>query len=148
MDKFGDKRPGDLNSEEGFTLIELLVAAGLSIVVVAAAVLFLISVVHRQPKVSESAEVIGNARNALEKITQDIRAGESANVLAPWELGVERECSQGAAGESCTVLYQCTEEAGLATYECKRYQIPGEMITTVATGLMSNKIFCAFPTDE
>lgn len=146
MNRSDNNRASRRRSEEGFTLIELLVAGALSIVVTAGAVLFLVSVIHRQPKISESAEVIGNARNAVEKITADLREGESATLLSTSELLVTTNCEDaGGSRGLCQVAYTCSQESGQTTYDCQR-RLPGSPAVTVASGLISADVFCVAPT--
>jgi prepilin-type N-terminal cleavage/methylation domain-containing protein len=135
--------------QDGFTLIEMLIAMAMALVVTAAAVTFLISVMHREPKTTASADVIGNARNAVEEITADLRVGESANTFEPSELQVTAKCSQVGSGRAgnCEVAYLCFQEPGEATYECQR-SVAGEPATTVMSGLASGQVFCVYPTSE
>lgn len=135
--------------EDGFTLIEMLVAMAMGLLVTIAAVMFLISIMHRQPKTTSSADAIGNARNAVESITADLRVGENATLSQPYELEVTASCSQvgsGAAG-NCDVTYSCFQEAGKSTYGCQR-SVSGGPATTVISGLASNEVFCVSPTSE
>ncbi len=137
------------SGEEGFTLIELLIGMAMSLLVAVAAVMFLISIMHRQPKTTSSADVIGNARNAVEKITNDLRVGESAETPAPSEMQVTADCSQvgSTATGSCQVVYSCFQELGKSTYACQR-SVAGEPPTTVISGLVSGQVFCVYPTSE
>jgi prepilin-type N-terminal cleavage/methylation domain-containing protein len=135
--------------EDGFTLIEMLIAMAMALVVTAAAVTFLISVMHRQPQTTSSADVIGNARSAVEKITADLREGAEATTSQPSELQMTAKCSQvgsGAAG-TCEVKFSCIQEASLATYACTR-SVNGAETTTIISGLASGKVFCVYPTSE
>ncbi len=135
--------------ESGFTLIEMLIAMSMGLLVTAAAVIFLISVMHRAPKTTASADVIGNARVAVEQITADLRVGESATTSQPSELKVTAECSQVGSSEagSCEVVYSCFSEVGESTYKCQR-SVSGGPATTVVSGLGSGQVFCVYPTSE
>jgi prepilin-type N-terminal cleavage/methylation domain-containing protein len=135
--------------EDGFTLIELLIGMAMALLVTAAAVTFLISVMHREPKTTSSSDVIGNARSAVEKITADLRVGESATLLQPSELKMTAECSQvgSSASGKCEVTYLCVQEAGAATYECVR-SVSNGPTATVIKGLASGQLFCVYPTSE
>jgi prepilin-type N-terminal cleavage/methylation domain-containing protein len=139
--------------DDGFTLIELLVGMMMALLVTAAAVTFLISIMHRQPKTTSSADVIGSARNAVEKITADLRVGKSATLSQPYELKVTASCAQvgsGAEGD-CEVAYRCGQETGKTTYGCTRSvsDDPAESdgpSETVISGLASDKeVFCVYP---
>jgi prepilin-type N-terminal cleavage/methylation domain-containing protein len=135
------------SDQSGFTLIELLIAMTMSLLVAAAAVMFLISIMHRQPKTTSSADAIGTARIAVEKITDDVRVGEEANTLRPSELKVKAKCSQvGASGNgSCEVAYSCFQPVGAMTYECQR-SVSGGAPVIVASGLATGEVFCVYPT--
>jgi type II secretory pathway pseudopilin PulG len=131
-----DRKDLDAKAESGFTLIELLVAAAMMVVVCGAAVVMLISVMHRQPKISTSAQQIGIARNAIEKITADIRQGESATSSSPSQLTLNTICDPG--GVACTVEYNCSGPLGEVS--CAR-TVAGGARTTVVTGLRSANLF-------
>lgn len=135
--------------QDGFTLVELLIGMAMGLLVTLAAVMFLISIMHRQPKTTSSADLIGNARNAVEKITADVRVGERATMLQPSELKVEARCSQvgSSAAGNCEVAYSCFLEPGKATYECQR-SVSGGPATTVVSGLASGQVFCVYPTPD
>src|ERR1700754_1060383 len=92
--------------EGGFTLLELLIAAAMSVIVVGAATTMLISVMHRQPAVSGRAEEIGNARNAIEKITAGLRDGAKVTSASPYNVMLSKPCSTSENGE-CNVGYSC-----------------------------------------
>lgn len=144
----------DHRREGGFTLVEMLVAMTMGLLVTIAAVMFLVSIMQRQPKTTSSADVIGNARNAEESITADLRVGKSVKLYGPAELQVDAECSQvGAAGVGdCKVTYGCMSEAGGAAYECKRSMSsegnPVGTLETVINGVASDQVFCVYPTSE
>lgn len=135
--------------EGGFTLIELIIAMAMGLIVTAAAVTFLISVMHREPKTTSSADVIGNARNAVEQITGDLRVGESVPTSEPSSLQMTAECSQvgSNATGNCEVAYNCFQEPGAVTYECQR-SVGNAPATTVISGLASGRVFCVYPTSE
>lgn len=147
---FGDPRLNRARSgQSGYTLIEMLIAMAMALIVTAAAVTFLISVMQRQTKTTSSADVIGNARSAVEKITADLREGEAATTPQPSELQMTVRCSQmgSSAAGNCQVKFACAQEAGLATYACTR-SINGAETTTVISGLASGRVFCVYPTSE
>jgi prepilin-type N-terminal cleavage/methylation domain-containing protein len=139
----------DAAGQDGFTLIELLIGMTMALLVAVAAVMFLVSIMHRQPKTTSSADVIGSARNAVEKITDDVRVGEEATTLQASELQVTARCSQvGATGAgNCVVSYSCPQEPGKVTYECRR-SVSGGPAATVVSGLASGQVFCVYPTPD
>lgn len=139
----------DHSREGGFTLIELLIGMTMALLVTLAAVMFLISIMHRQPKTTSSADAIGNARSAVESITADLRVGEEATLSQPYELVVTANCSQvgSSATGNCRVNYSCFQETGKSTYECQR-SVAGGPAVTVISGLASDDVFCVSPTSE
>jgi len=138
--------PNPNNSEAGFTLIELIVAASMMIVITGATVALLVSALRQQPEVTERADQIGDARNALEKLTVDIRQGSEATYVGPSEIGLETICDfpDGSTGP-CTVEYECP--ASGTTYRCIR-TVDGGSPTVVTRGLSSPDVFCVVPSTE
>jgi prepilin-type N-terminal cleavage/methylation domain-containing protein len=135
----------DTRSQEGFTLIELLIASAMSVIVVGAATTMLISVMHRGPAVSERADQVGNARNAIETMTSDFREGVKVAYASPSQITVDTTgCAQG--GGECSVSYSCAGEPEATSFECVREQ--GGQSSTVVTGLASPDLFCYYPNDE
>jgi prepilin-type N-terminal cleavage/methylation domain-containing protein len=137
------------DNQDGFTLVELLIASTMALIITAAAVTFLVSVMHQQPRITSSATAIGNARNAVEKITSDLRVGEKATLLGPSEVKVNARCSQVAAAGNgdCEVTFRCAVEPGATTSSCAR-SVGSGPAETVITGLTSSEIFCVYPTAE
>jgi prepilin-type N-terminal cleavage/methylation domain-containing protein len=136
-------RPG----EDGFTLVELLVAMSMMVVICGAAVLMLTSVMKQTPKVTNRADQIGFARNAIERISREVRQGKKATSTGPTQMTLETFCtsSSGAASE-CTVTYSCAVESGKTTYACSR-TVAGAT-TKVVSGLASAEVFCFYPNKE
>jgi type II secretory pathway pseudopilin PulG len=136
------------NSEAGFTLVELLVGIAMALVITMAAVSMFTAMTRKQPEVTEAADIIGTARNAVEKLTIDIREGQSATVPSAHELNLVTPCSVITAGTtgSCEIKYRCAEEVGRTTSSCTRQS--GASTKTVITGLSTREIFCVFPTSE
>lgn len=136
-----------LDDSAGFTLIELLVATAMMIVIVSAAVVMLTSVMHREPQVSSGADRIGNARNAFEKMTADLREGVDLTTATTSQVTVNTFCGQAEGTEGCSVSYSCPEEVGLGTFECVR-QVGDEAPATIINGLASPDLFCFYPNNE
>jgi prepilin-type N-terminal cleavage/methylation domain-containing protein len=130
------------DSEAGFTLVELLVGMAMSLIIAAAAVAMFTNTIHRQPEETATADVLGTARNAVEKITTDLREGEKATLSGPSSLMVKVPCTANAEG--CEVSYRCAQEAGLATYYCTRTSEGST--TTIVKDLANGEVFCVFPT--
>jgi len=129
-------------------MIELLIATAMMIVITGAAVAMLVSVMHQQPKVTEGADQIGKARNAIERITVDLRQGSAVEPGGSSQgLTLVMPCSTLESGQAgtCTVSYACAPESGAsAPYYCTR-RIGTGAPKTVVTGLLTNKVFCYFP---
>jgi prepilin-type N-terminal cleavage/methylation domain-containing protein len=134
------------DNQAGFTLVELLVGMAMSLIVVLAAVAMFTSTLHTEPKETATADVIGTARNAVEKLTTDLREGEKAALFSSSSLVLTTPCSDsGSSAEgSCEIFYQCQPEIVRPTFECVRQgDGPPE---TIVTGLASDEVFCVFPT--
>jgi type II secretory pathway pseudopilin PulG len=133
------------DKEAGFTLVELIVGIGMALILTMAAASMFGSELHRQSESTQAADVIGTARNAMEKITAELREGAKATVPNPSELELVTACSNiGETGEECQVKYSCAQELGAATFSCKR--TVGAATKTVVTGLVSQEVFCVYPT--
>jgi prepilin-type N-terminal cleavage/methylation domain-containing protein len=135
--------PAD-NPESGFTLIELLVASLMMVIVTGAAVTMLISVMHREPKVTSRANEVASARIAIEKITADLREGEELTAFTPNSATVTTVCGPGEGAGMCTVTYQCPAEIGEPTFECVRESAARGRVTLLK-GLASPAVFCYYP---
>jgi hypothetical protein len=107
------------------TLVELLVAAAMSVVLVGAACMMLISAVRSQPTLSKKSQEITTARYVLERMTREIRNGTSIETATGSRVEflsrVRRSTCGGGVQESpsvpaieCRVTYNCT------TTECTR----------------------------
>jgi prepilin-type N-terminal cleavage/methylation domain-containing protein len=136
------------SDESGFTMIELLVGIAMALVITMAAVTMFNSIINHQSDSTQAADIIGTARNAAEKLTTDVREGEKATVVQPYELQLVTPCSTITAGAtgSCEIIYSCARELGKTTYSCSR-SVSGTT-KTVITGLASREVFCVYPTSE
>jgi Tfp pilus assembly protein PilW len=116
---------GGAGPEAALTLVELLVAAAMSVILVGAACMMLISAVRSQPTVSKKSQEITTARYVLERMTREIRNGTSIEAATGSRVEflsrVRRSTCGGAVQESpsvpaieCRVTYNCT------TTECTR----------------------------
>jgi type II secretory pathway pseudopilin PulG len=141
-----------LRSEEaGFTLIELLVSTAMTMVVLAAGALLMTSALHKQQNVTSRADRIGQARNAIEKMTVDLRQGRKVTAAGPTAVTLETYCGRSSGGpEKCTVAYSCSVEVtGGSTYKCTRSVNGGTAVTVVRevsspTGVTPS-VFCFVP---
>jgi hypothetical protein len=105
----------------------------------------LISVMHREPKVTGKADQIGNARNAIEKMTADLREGESLTAATAYDVVVNKPCGANEGNGTCSVGYSCGPEAGATTWQCSR-EVPGGSRETIVSGLApGDEVFCFYP---
>lgn len=142
FDSLRPGRPTPGNNEAGFTLIELLVAAAMSVVLVGAASMMLVSAMKSQPGVSKQANDVSSARWVLERLTREIRNGvkvdNATSSSVSFRTYVRHTTCGGTtplAGTSpsiqCEVTYTCT------TTSCSRTETaPGTL-----TGGTSRIIF-------
>ena len=142
--KFGSPLKGA--SDGGFTMIELLVAMTMAIVVTGAAVALMVTALHKQQDVTSRADRIGQARNAIEKLTVDLRQGSEVTVAGPKAVTLETYCDNSSGiSEKCTVAYSCAVEAtGASTYRCTR-SVNGDTAVISVSELSSPKVFCFVP---
>jgi prepilin-type N-terminal cleavage/methylation domain-containing protein len=130
------------NHQDGFTMIELLVATAMMVIICGAAVTMLISVMKTQPRDSERADQIGTARNAIEKLTADIRQGEKATLSGTSGVTLTTYCDGSAGTSKCQVTYACGTEPGVTPtrYACTR-KVDNEPARPDLTGLASSEVF-------
>lgn len=133
--------------EGGFTMIEILIATAMMIIISAAAVSMLVSVMRAQPNETTRADQIGTARNVIETVTADIRQGVKAVPSGRSQVTLTTYCDKSSgATESCQVVYACTQEAGVTptSYKCTR-KVGSEAAVTVVSKLASSSVFCFVP---
>jgi type II secretory pathway pseudopilin PulG len=140
------RQPHD-DSEAGFTLIELLVATLMTVIICGAAVMMIISVMRQSPKITTRSDQIGFARNAIEKLTGEIRQGKEATSTGSSAMTLKTYCPKaGGQSAECTVSYSCAAETGKTTYACSR-TVAG-VTRKVVGGLASAEVFCFYPNTE
>jgi type II secretory pathway pseudopilin PulG len=125
--------------ESGVTLVELLIAASMAVVITGAAVAMLISVLKRQPDLTERADQVGTAQVATDRMVRDIRQGVIGTAVVTTtttpspgtsklviETYVDSQCGTTVITESkkCTVTFTCEAEV------CKRITGTGTAINT------------------
>lgn len=144
-------RVGDADREAGLTLVELLIAAAMSVIIVGAASMMLISAVREQPKLSRKDQSITTARYVLERMTREIRNGvvvyRATGSEVSFETQLRRTTCGGTAQPSpsapsieCRVTYRCT------TSECTRTETApavesGGTPATLVSGLDNAQVF-------
>jgi Tfp pilus assembly protein PilW len=141
-----ERTPGRFRSEAGFTLTELLVATLLGLIVVGAAVQFLIVSVHSRPQAQSRSAGIQQARFTMDQITRELRQGSTVSTATASQLSMVTYVHQATCGGAasttgivCQVKYTCS--AGTCT---RAVGTPGSSPTggkTVATGLSSSNVF-------
>jgi hypothetical protein len=159
-----------VDGEAGLTLVELLVASAMSVIIVGAACMMLISAVHDQPKLSKKAQEISTARYVLERMTREIRNGiqvypgatdskvEFETQVRRTECGGAVQSSETAAAIPCRVTYSCAATSPATvpvTYTCSRAETDPEAppgattpTTTIVSGLTSDSVFNYEPNVE
>lgn len=107
------------DGEAGITLVELLVASMMSVILVGAACMMLISAVRDQPAISKKTQNVTTARWQLERIIREIRNGVNVSTSTSSEVSfiasVRRVTCGGAVPTNpeaeaikCRITYSCT----------------------------------------
>jgi Tfp pilus assembly protein PilW len=151
-------RLGDADHEAGLTLVELLVASAMSVIIVGAACMMLISAVRDQPRLSKKDQNVTTARYVLERMTREIRNGITVYKATGSEVAFKTQVRRTACGGGveenpsvpaieCRVTYRCTTAA------CTRSETDpgvesGGTAETVVSGLDSNQVFNYEPNAE
>ena len=146
-----------LAGEEGLTLIELLVATAMSVILVGAVGSMVISAVRSQPRLSEQAQNVSEARWVLERFTREIRNGIRVDVATPTQVSFLARVRRTTCGGSvptdpeagsirCEVTYSCT------TSGCTRSEAPDGQFDgtprTMFTGIDNPNVFCFVPSTD
>jgi Tfp pilus assembly protein PilW len=137
-----------LASQSGYTLIELLLSSMLGLIVISAGVTVFTATIRSQPGQAQRGVSIQQARNAMERMTREIRQGSTVYASTSTQLSlitmVHSATCGGAQADTaiqCKVTYTCT--AG----SCTRVEAPpppatgsGPSVTTVS-GLSASDVF-------
>lgn len=132
-------------SDAGFTLIEMVIAMAMAIVITGAAVAMLVSVMQRQPDLTERGDKVADARLETEQFVREIRQGVVGSVGASstanrleFETYVDQRCGTTtvSVATKCKVVYlceleKCTRTTGTTTTST----------TTTATGVKNSEVF-------
>jgi Tfp pilus assembly protein PilW len=153
------RRHHKLSTEEsGLTLVELLVASVMSLVIVGAAMTMLISSVRDQPRITERADQVGEARTVSEGMLTELRQGvkletRERNKVVFVTYVHASSCtgapSSAAKAIQCRVTYNCA-----ATGTCTRSVLNADgsgtaRTTTLVTGISDpTEVFCYLPSTE
>jgi type II secretory pathway pseudopilin PulG len=150
-------RPAGGRGEAGFTLIEMLVASTMSVVVVGAVSLLLISALRAQPQISKRAENISSARWVLERLTREIRDGAVVDRASSSSVSFQTYVRHTSCGGTtildsrlpaikCEVTYTCT------TASCTRTETAPGFYTgtarTIFSGIDRSEVFCYVPSSN
>jgi type II secretory pathway pseudopilin PulG len=145
-----------LRGESGWTLMELLVAAGLLLLILGAALPVIVASVQTEPKISQKADRIQQARILVERMGRDLRATylvvppATANSLV-FETYLRRttcggsfQPSEGAPPIKCRVVYSCS--AGTCTrQEQNQGGGGGGTAVKMVGGLSDSNVFTYYP---
>ena len=136
---------------EGFTLIELLIAASMSLFVLGTGVAVMTTGLRNEPRVAEKAGEIQEARVAMERLTREIRQGDSVISATPSQFSLITQVNSATCGGAtssqsmlCRVTYTCSAEA------CTRVEAnpDGSSATApvvVVDGITSSSVFSYMP---
>ena len=101
----------------GFTLIELLLAASLSLIVLGVGVGLMTTAMRSQPDVAEKAGEIQEARVAMERLTREIRQGDSVVSASSTQFSLITHVNSATCGglpsseaRLCRITYTCGGE--------------------------------------
>lgn len=131
-------------------MIEMLVASAVGLIVIAALVMVMTSVIRAQPAQQERAAQIQDGRVMLERMVRDLRQGQpvtgatSNSAQITVDAYTRGGCNGGAPtapaapAQLCRITYACTGGASTAT--CTRSAGTGPALTFL-TGLESADVF-------
>jgi Tfp pilus assembly protein PilW len=104
-------------ASDGFTLIELLLSASLSLLVLGVGVGLMTTAMRSEPKVAEKAGEIQEARVAMERMTREIRQGDSVVTASSTQFSLITQVNSATCGGAnssearlCRVTYTCAGE--------------------------------------
>jgi type II secretory pathway pseudopilin PulG len=153
MRRLRDRLARLTRSESGFTLVELLFASMIGLMVIATGVTVFITAGRSQPGQVQRGVTIQQARNAMERMTREIRQGSTVYSSTGTQLALltmvhSASCGGAQANTAiqCKVTYTCTSG------NCTRVEAPPPpattpiATTTVIRGLSSSSIFRYTPT--
>jgi Tfp pilus assembly protein PilW len=143
-----------LSAADGFTLIELIIAAAMGVAVTAAAVSLLITALHQQPRITDQADAVGEARVAMDRIIRDVRQGSTVVATPTAEkmtlttyihaTSCTAAPSASAVAIQCKVMYEC--KSGTCTRRVTTNGVATEgTAATLVSGLSSNEVFSYSP---
>jgi prepilin-type N-terminal cleavage/methylation domain-containing protein len=128
--------------EAGFTLVELLVTAAVMSIVATAIMGFAIRVFTSTATIVERRDVFAEGRIALDRLSKQIRQGESVTTSQDSQIVFESYLD----GDPTTLAWRVTGSA--SPYKLQESRDGGSTYVTVATSLTSNDVFDYPDTDE
>lgn len=142
--------------ERGFTLPELLIATVIGLLVVGSGVMAFTSGISTQPKISDRAARIQQARTMAERISREVRQGSNASSASPGQLTLltyvpRTTCGGSTVGPAtrCRIFYSCASSGSCTRQECPpNLTVPGPgcgTATVAVQGLASNSVFTFSP---
>ena len=143
---------GRVAKADGFTLIELLLAASLSLVVLGVGVGLMTTAMRSEPKVAERSGEIQEARVAMERLTREIRQGDSVVSASNTHFALITNVNSATCGGApssearlCRISYSC------ASGRCTRVEANPDGTAAsapeiVVNGISTSSVFTYTPT--
>jgi prepilin-type N-terminal cleavage/methylation domain-containing protein len=147
-----DRSPKGIRADQrGFTLPELLVATLIALIVTSAGLYVLEGAVRSQPRISQRAAKVQQGRTLVERITRELRQGESVTNASASGFKVLTYIDQVTCGGQpstsanfCQVTYACTSTA--CTRTLRNPNGTGTAAPqTVASGITGPNVFTYQP---
>jgi Tfp pilus assembly protein PilW len=137
-----------LRGEGGFSMIDVLVAAGLSLMLIGVGSTVMVTVFRAQPGQTDRGNKIEDSRNAMERLTREIRQGSTIYSATPTQVSfltyVHSATCGGAASDTairCVVTYNCTSSSCSRTEAAPPPSTASGPAVTVISGLSSSSVF-------
>jgi len=147
----GNAAATSLRREEGYALTELLVGTALALALIGSAVGLFTSSVRSQPRISDRAGDIGDARVFAESVSRELRQGVSIPTATASQLTIVTYVKRASCGGSspgpaiaCRVTYTCASGACSRVVANVDGSAPGPAVQVVA-GLADPGVFSYSP---
>jgi prepilin-type N-terminal cleavage/methylation domain-containing protein len=138
--------------ERGFTLVEMLISSVLGLLVVGAGVALFTSAIQSQPRVSDRAAQIQQARTMAERISRELRQGSDAEAATSAQLMIltyvpRTVCGLSPVGPAtkCKVFYTVDGAGTAIRTECLPTTLAPPvgcgLPVEVVSGLADNQVF-------
>lgn len=147
----------ETRSQSGFTLVEYMVAIGLLMAVLAIAMPVIVQGMQTEPKISNRAAKIGEARALAERFTRELRQGgvvysASSNAITfrtyvrRTSCGSDQVSASNVPAIRCRVTYSCS--SGICTRTEQTDEGTGGSPVRMVDGLLSDLVFTYYPTSS